>query len=345
VVDIRLADTSGSDDSISLQAKALGANDNLKFIVADVETVSIKADSATITDLDLSGISMTAAGATTTVAITGTNDIRIVAGNADIATIDASGNTGGVDQSARANTSAVTYTGGAGNDTFIMQNAGDVIAAGVGTADTLTVSKAAILGGISVDLNAANQIVSFNGAAISGTITGFEDVDLSGYTGSFGAQVSALNTVGSTITGTGNADVILGGTGGDTITGGAGADTLTGGASADTFVLTDRTAIDTITDFAQGSDKVSLAGGAVAVTALAVAGIDGSETLVFDTAANLGALGVSIGDQSGGSAVSYAVASDTGAIFFDADGDWSAGSVQIGTVGVVAGLAATDFVI
>ena len=155
-----------------------------------------------------------------------------------------------------------------------------------------------------------------------------------------GDGVDALNG------GAGN-DTISGGDGVDTITGGAGADTLAGGAGADVFVLTDRTAIDTVTDFASTVDVVSLNGGAVAVVANAVAGIVAGTTMVFDTIANLGALGVTIGNDNVGNAgagVNYAVASDTGAVFFDADGDWTAGSVQIGSLGAVA-LVSTDFVI
>jgi Ca2+-binding RTX toxin-like protein len=210
----------------------------------------------------------------------------------------------------------VTYTGGAGNDTFIMQNAGDVIAAGVGTADTLTVSKAAILGGISVDLNAANQIVSFNGAAISGTITGFEDVDLSGYTGSFGAQVSALNTVGSTITGTANADVILGGTGADTLTGGDGVDTITGGSGNDTFTvgmgLGD---LDVITDFAAG-DKLALditTPAANTYAEVAVGAVATTDELVVITGAGAANAAALYG------AGTFAANSEVVIIFFDTD--------------------------
>ena len=53
---------------------------------------------------------------------------------------------------------------------------------------------------------------------------------------------------------------------------------------------------------------------------------------MVDTIANLGALGVTIGNESGNGNNVYqlAISSDTGAIFYDANGDWSAGSVQIG---------------
>jgi Ca2+-binding RTX toxin-like protein len=209
----------------------------------------------------------------------------------------------------------------------------------------LVVNYTAILGGIQVDLSATDVLTTIDGGTNAAVQTGFENVDLSSFSG-FGSVVTG-STADNTIVGTVLADSISGGAGADTITGGAGADSLTGGAGADTFVLTDRTAIDDITDFISATDLVSLNGGAVATVGGTEVGIVAATTLVFDTIGNLGTLGATIGNDvtgNGGAGVNYAVASDTGAIFFDADGDWTAGSVQIGTVGAVA-FAATDFVI
>ncbi|MCX7075155.1 MAG: hypothetical protein NTZ45_00040 [Methylococcales bacterium] len=71
-----------------------------------------------------------------------------------------------------------------------------------------------------------------------------------------------------------------------------------------------------------------------------------AQNIVFDTAANLGDLGVNIGDHSSETTANeklyYAVASDTGAIYYDADANWTSGAVEIGAIGVVTGLTAAD---
>lgn len=123
-----------------------------------------------------------------------------------------------------------------------MMTAADKIAAGAGTGDTLDVDYAAVLGGISVDLSATGeQISTLDGGAISGSITGFESVDLSGYTG-FGASVTAIKT-GSTITGTSSTDRITGGAGADTVVvvtaTSADADVVVGGSGSDTIKIAD----------------------------------------------------------------------------------------------------------
>ena len=180
---------------------------------------------------------------------------------ADITSIDASGGLSGlsINAAARANTGAMTITGSGAADTIAMENTGDILTGGGGS-DTLAISKTAILGGLNVDLTSTtDQVTSFNGAATTGTVLGFENVDASGFSsGSFGAQVTG-STAANTITGTANADVISSGTGNDILVGGAGNDvisvgatgnnSITGGAGDDTITLTTGTSatdVDTL---------------------------------------------------------------------------------------------------
>ena len=183
----------------------------------DIETINIKMSDASV--LGLSGSTMTATGASSTLNLTGDKVATLATVNTDIKTINAEGMTtgGGVIQSARSTTSAVNYTGSVGDDTFIMMNAGDNLDGGLDGTDTLDINVAAILGGIQVDLSATgDQIVSMNGGNNTGTVQNFNNVELDGYTGSFGAVVTAAAT-GSKITGTANADQITLGDGVDTV--------------------------------------------------------------------------------------------------------------------------------
>ena len=240
-VEVKLASVTGSADSQTFIVAAASADDNVKLITADIETLSISSDSDNQVDLDLSALSMTTASSVVAVNFTGANDIELAATGSQITTIDASAMTtgGALVQTARSATVASTYTGSLGDDTFIMMNKSDVLDGGAGTSDTLDIDKAFVLGGIEVDLSSTtNQISTFNGAANTAVQKGFENVDVSGVTGSFGAQITAIST-GSTITGTGNADVVNGGAGVDTIVTTAGNDAVLAGAGNDIFSITD----------------------------------------------------------------------------------------------------------
>ena len=273
------------------------------------------------------------------------------------------------------NAAVDSITGGAGTDTINFTD----ISVGITVATTDSLARVSGVEKITTVANSAAISLSFDATSVA--TSGLTTVDLSGDTNASGTNViSSTGADGiTTITGSAGIDqitlgalapatTVTGGAGADTITlassvanvatitGGTGIDNInlgaahTGGVKVSLAGVTAAANADTVTNFTHAVDTVQLNGGTVPVIAQTVAGIVGAldtpNTVIFDTAAHLGALGVSIGNQSAYvNDVNYAIASDTGVIYFDADGDWTAGSVQIGTIGVVTGLTATDFTI
>jgi hypothetical protein len=251
ILEALVVDSTAADNVVNFKLKddaTITAQTQLK--TTDVETVNLSLGS--IETIDLSQLSMATAGKTLTLNVTqdplsGLSPVTISASNADIATINAS-LSAGVTQTGRSATSAVDYTGSAGADTFIMMTVGDKIAGGAGANDTLDVNYASVLGGISIDLSAAGeQVLTMDGGAISGSITGFENADVSGYTGG-GASITAIKT-------------------GSTITGSLSTDRITGGASADTVVVVSATSADAdVVVGGGGSDTIKVADGLAGTT-------------------------------------------------------------------------------
>ena len=96
------------------------------------------------------------------------------------------------------------------------------------------------------------------------------------------------------------------------------------------------TTTKTIINFVGGTDKIALNGGGSAVNASGAAGSGGvGINMMVDTS-------VSWGDVNVGT-IKYAYDSSAGELYYDADGNWGAGSIKIGVIG--AGLTATDFLI
>jgi Ca2+-binding RTX toxin-like protein len=144
--------------------------------------------------------------------------------------------------------------GGAGNDSYTVDDAGD----------TVIESETSDEGGI-VDtggIDSVSSSVTFHlGEFIENlTLTGTSAINGTG------------NGLANKITGNGSANELAGGGGNDTLSGGAGddrlqggtgLDTLTGGAGADTFILGPAVVgdADRITDFLSGTDKLGVSAG------------------------------------------------------------------------------------
>jgi len=245
---VALASSTGTADAVDLE---LAGTTRLNFDASGIETLNLKmsADSSILLD----GVTATV-GSTTTVNVSSTGSVTLNGMSSSITNVVSTG-TGALTIAAADRTaSAMTITGGEGGDSIALKNASDVLTGGLGT-DTLNVSFGAILGGIEVNLGATDQVVSLNGSANAAVQTGFENVDVSAFTG-FGAVVTG-STGANTIVGTGLADQITGGNGADVITGGAGNDAIDlteTTAAADVVKMTlSSDGTDTITGFAAGA--------------------------------------------------------------------------------------------
>lgn len=131
------------------------------------------------------------------------------------------------------------------------------------------------------------------------------------------------------LTGSAFADVLTGDANANRLDGGLGADRLTGGAGADTFVIYSADgAVDTITDFETGIDRIEMSGSATGMAAGALASSafhtgsaahDADDRVIFDAA--------------------------NGNLWFDSDGTGAVAAVLIAQVQVGVTLSLGDFVI
>ncbi|CCI12080.1 conserved hypothetical protein [Microcystis aeruginosa PCC 9806] len=139
---------------------------------------------------------------------------------------------------------ADAMTGLAGNDTYTVNNAGDLV------------------------IEALNQGTDTVQAAISYTLpNNVENLLLTG-TGNLNGAGNALNNQitgnsgNNSLNGAAGTDTLIGGAGNDTLNGAAGIDTLTGGVGTDIFIFqfsqSTSAALDQVTDFAIGDDKIDL---------------------------------------------------------------------------------------
>ncbi len=186
---------------------------------------------------------------------------------------------------------SLTMGGAVGNSTanLVIGNESVKAAAGFTIASLVTTGLTNVNIKSTGDGTAANVITAMtNNDNSNVVITGANDLTMALAAGTAtGSKVDANAFTGKlAVTGSGFADVIIGGSGADTITGGAGADTITGGAGADNFVLTNTTdgGIDWIKDFVAGTDKIFTTNNATATTkVLAIADKGALSTTTYAT--------------------------------------------------------------
>ncbi|MDD5214664.1 MAG: hypothetical protein PHQ03_03875 [Methylococcales bacterium] len=301
-------------------------------------------------------VTMTAAqhAAFTTITASGVSDqvtlSDAAAGNvtaaADIETYVVAGTS---DVTVNAAKTSVSITGDAGNQTVTVggNTVTGTYALGAGT-DVIVATTGANISGVNAGAVTTAETLSFAGTV---TMTAAQYAGFATFTAAGATDAITLTTATTNFTGDAAIETYtLGGTTTNAITFGSVAQTIVAKAGAvDTITNNATTAVlGTVTGFVHAEDFLKL-GGTTAATGIltgAAAANATAHAIAFDSIANLGAGGVSLGNSSGAAVpVHYAVASDTGAIWYDADGNWTAGSVQIGAIGVVTSLAATDFLV
>lgn len=210
------------------------------------------------------------------------------------------------------------FHGGLGNDTFHVSGNDRVFeAAGEGSADR-------VIAYANFTLEAGQSIEILEAAAGTAPLT------LRG--NAFANQIIGNGGANLLIGGGGN-DSLSGGNGNDTLAGGAGRDTLTGGLGADHFALVrGGPNADRITDFTDGQDRLQLSaaefGAGLAPGALAA-----------------GAFIANTSGQAQAGSHRFIYETDTGRLYFDADGNGAGTRMLIATLEGLPTLAAGDFLL
>jgi serralysin len=234
--------------------------------------------------------------------------------------------------------------GGAGDDTYIVDDAGDRVLETAGT-DTILLRTASIsLPGVSVENVIGDQAgIAFNivGNAIATLLVGGDGNDtIFAYqnndtiNGLGGDDIIDGGSEHDSILGGDGRDTLSGNTGNDTILGGAGNDSLIGGSGGDEFIFDSAlgtTNVDRISSYSVTDDAIRL-DDAVFV------GIGAAGTLAA-SAFTTGAVATSTDHR-----IIYNSA--TGALFYDADGSGTGAAVQFATLTGVSGVITnTEFLI
>ena len=242
--------------------------------------------------------------------------------------INLSGNS--ASQTIKGNAGVNALSGNGGNDVLIGGLGADALNGGSGT-DTASYAQATA--GVTVNLA---KPASNKGEAAGDTFVAVENITASKFKDFIYGNSLANKLTGGLgddfIAGDAGKDAIKGESGVDKITGGLDNDTLTGGSGADIFVFKSTlglTNIDQITDFAE-EDIIHL------------------DDAIFTNLVGNGVLSLDqfVASNSGKAADSLdriIYESDTGKLFYDADGSGSGKSIQFATLGIGLSVSADDF--
>ncbi|MDX0789209.1 calcium-binding protein [Sinorhizobium medicae] len=212
---------------------------------------------------------------------------------------------------------ADTMRGGAGDDTYYVDNTGDIV-------------DESLDSGAGVDM--VRSSVSFSLANTTVVKGNVERLTLQGS----GAIDGGGNALSNAVSGNGAANTLDGAAGNDYINGGLGNDTLIGSTGLDTFIfnsaLNAASNVDTISDFVVADDVMWIDNAVFT----AVVGTGALTAAQF--ASNTTGLAADADDR-----IIYE--SDTGKLFYDADGNGAGGPVHFATANINLGITAGDFII
>lgn len=222
------------------------------------------------------------------------------------------------------------------NETFIGNEGDDTIDGANGT-DTVDYSAENGGGRVSVNLTSGYAIDTYGD---EDTLTSIENiVGTSGndmITGNGVRNILTGNAGADNLRGLGGNDTLNGGAGHDKLDGGIGNDTLVGGSGNDTFIfastLNGTTNVDTVSDFNVPADTIWL------------------ENAIFTKLVGTGTMsGVQFYASTAGVAHDkddrIVYQTDTGKLFYDADGNGAGVAVQFATLSKGLALTAADFFI
>ena len=229
---------------------------------------------------------------------------------------------------------ADVMSGGAGNETYIVDSAGDTVneAAGGGR-DTVktTLSAFTLPDNVEALVFIGSETHAGTGNTLGNAISGGAGSEV--LLGLGGNDVLTGGAGTDVLSGGDGVDVLRGGAGDDRLIGGAGSDVLTGDAGADTFVFDVLDgARDRVTDFVHGLDKIALSTAAFsALTGFGQGVLDVDE--------------LKLGTFAGTASDHLIYSQARGALFYDADGSGSGKAVLIAQFAKGLALDAGDFVL
>lgn len=228
--------------------------------------------------------------------------------------------------------------GGAGNDTYYLNNKLDKIVETSGAAGGVDIALA------KVDVMALGANVEY----LKLLEVGQNDDDSSVATYGIGNSLNNIisgNTGDNQLSGLVGNDTLIGGAGNDALIGGVGNDVLTGGSGSDYFIfdkaVSATTNVDTITDFKSGEDAINLS----KLIFTKLVGPKGNNDYVGELSVDNFVLGAAAAAGVDGTDDYIIYDSATGNLYYDATGNTGAAAVLIANLGAGTVLAYTDFTV